>query len=271
MKPGICRLCQQRKNLVESHFVAKSILKTLREESGGNPDPVVTDKRIAVQTSRQMKDELLCRECDNRFGQNGEEWVQNNMFTTAGFRIREALTRIAPARQNAEHATYCVANVAAIDMERLGYFALSLFWRAAVHSWRTAGSVSDRLEFGPYEEAMRGYLAGMERFPQDTVLFVVVWRGETPPRFVITPSEQGYAPREKRDFRAYIAYVPGIAFDLLIGKRIPEGLRQDCSYHNRLIHMNVHTDKNVVDMVRLMNSLSRRSEKLKQFLDGLGR
>jgi len=269
MRPGICSLCLQSKDLVESHFVARSILKTLREESGGNPNPVVTDAKIALQTSRQMKDELLCQECDNRFGQNGEEWVQANMYTTAGFQIREALGRIAPVSQNPEHATYSVASVPAIDMERIGYFALSLFWRAAVHSWRTAGSVSDPLEFGPYEEAMRRYLLGDDSFPQDIVLFVVVWHGDTPPRFVITPSEQGYAPGEKRDFRAYVAYVPGIAFDLLIGKRIPEGLRQDCSYRNRLIHMNVHTDKGVINLVRLMNQMSRPSEKLKQFLQEL--
>ena len=87
----------------------------------GTPILLSLMAKIALQTSRQMKDELLCQECDNRFGQNGEEWVQANMYTTAGFQIREALGRIAPVSQNPEHATYSVASVPAIDMERIGY------------------------------------------------------------------------------------------------------------------------------------------------------
>src|SRR5207248_2015249 len=108
-----------------------------------------------------------------------------------------------PVHQNAKHSTYSVANIPAIDIEKLGYFALSLFWRAAVHSWSMTGSRSDRLEFGSYEEEMRKYLVGVDSFPENVVLFIVVWHGDTPPRFVITPIEQDSAPGQKRDFRAY--------------------------------------------------------------------
>jgi hypothetical protein len=269
MKRGICKLCLEEKDLIESHFVARSIIKTLREESGGNPEPVITDAKIALQTSRQMKDELLCQSCDNCFGKNGEDWVLANMYTVEGFAIRDSLKELAPMSENDEHATYSVANLPAVDIEKMGYFSLSLFWRAAVHSWRTTGSVSDRLEFGPYEEGMRKYLLGLDSFPENMVLFVVVWRVDTPPRFVITLIEDGDAPGVNRDFRSYTAYVPGITLRLLVGKRIPAGLRDDCSYHKRVIHMNVHTDERVINIVRLMNRMSRPSEKLKRFLEEL--
>ncbi len=267
MRRGVCKLCLEEKDLIESHFVAKSIIRALREESEGNPDPVVTDRNIALQTSRQMKDELLCHECDNRFGQKGENWVQANMYTTEGFPIRDALGGAPPAYEIPEHAIYSVSDIPAIDMEQVGYFALSFFWRAAVHSWTTTGSASQLLELGPYEEDMRRYLLAEAAFPKDMVLLVAVWFRNTPPRFVITPVEYRNAPGEKRDFRKYTAYVPGISLDLLVGKRIPRSLRERCSYESRLIHMNIDTDESVIGAVRTMNQMSRPSEKLKRFLE----
>ncbi len=61
-----------------------------------------------------------------------------------------------------------------VDTEKLAYFAMSMVWRGAVHSWATI----DRQYTGglivPNVEALRRYLLDETLFPDDTYIFVLI-------------------------------------------------------------------------------------------------
>jgi hypothetical protein len=96
MARGICKLSLQEKEIIESHLVAACIYKQLRDDTGGNPEPVTTDRGVALQTSRQITAPLLCAACDNDFGKKGETWLCENMYSAGGFRLHEAVLKLAP-------------------------------------------------------------------------------------------------------------------------------------------------------------------------------
>ena len=61
-----------------------------------------------------------------------------------------------------------------IDTDKLGYFALSVLWRAAVREWRTAKDERYQIQLGEYEEPMRQYLLGTAGFPQNVSVVATV-------------------------------------------------------------------------------------------------
>jgi hypothetical protein len=54
---------------------------------------------------------------------------------------------------------------AGIDRQKLGYFALSVFWRGSVHVWRGSSKKAPVIQLGEYEEPIRRYLLGETPFP----------------------------------------------------------------------------------------------------------
>ncbi len=111
-----------------------------------------------------------------------------------------------------------------IGIEALTFFAASVFWRAAVHNWQYLKSAPVyRIFLGPYEEQLRRYLLGDQRFPKAAALWVWVSRYENPNR-VVTP------PVSTRAWNCHLhAFdIPGIRFTLILGRAIPEYVRQVC-------------------------------------------
>src|SRR5215472_6701431 len=84
---GKCRLCERTAVLKQSHLLPTSLYKHLRRDSAGNigsKEPFKLTGRIAVRTSTQVKDLLLCGECEQRFNRNGEKWVVDRCFQKPG-------------------------------------------------------------------------------------------------------------------------------------------------------------------------------------------
>lgn len=69
MPRGICKLCLQEKDLQESHFMPRALYSSGKKRmefatrSGSGFDPV------------ELKAHLLCFDCEQRLGQNGESEV----------------------------------------------------------------------------------------------------------------------------------------------------------------------------------------------------
>jgi hypothetical protein len=59
MPLGVCKLCREEKELINSHWIAASILKALRAEDLKNPNPVTMGFVITEQTSKQMQEILF--------------------------------------------------------------------------------------------------------------------------------------------------------------------------------------------------------------------
>ncbi len=59
------------------------------------------------------------------------------VFDGTTFPLLDTLRASTPTRPNTEFVGYDLAAAPSIDREQLGYFALSVFWRASVHIWRS--------------------------------------------------------------------------------------------------------------------------------------
>lgn len=72
---GTCKLCHQTKDLRDSDFIPAAMYKYIRATSLKNPNPVVVGPGRTIRTSEQVRDYLLCAECEDRFNKNGEQEV----------------------------------------------------------------------------------------------------------------------------------------------------------------------------------------------------
>jgi hypothetical protein len=106
-----------------------------------------------------------------------------------------------------------------VDLDKLVYFAASVFWRGALSGWRIGRGRPTRLSFGPYEEGLRRFLHGEAPFPEHVLLVISLSDKQNAlnNRNMALPfgggrSENGYH---------YECVVPGIMFLILVGSGIP--------------------------------------------------
>src|SRR5262245_16029859 len=214
-----------QKDLRDSHLIPAGIIRQLREPSLGNRHPIVVTDKVVVQSPRPIKDYVLCRDCEDLFSKKGETWVIGHMARESKFLIYDALKKSKPIAADDEIAVYAGSQIPEIDVDKLVYFALSVFWRSAVHRWQGFSWPIPRIELGPYEEPIRDFLLGNGPFPAHMVMLVAVW----PTR----DAYQGaYTPRRGREtrFHTFTFYIPGIEFSLCVGKGVPKEARKMCAY-----------------------------------------
>jgi eukaryotic-like serine/threonine-protein kinase len=173
MPVGKCKLCLQTKDLQKSHLMPASLYKKTRNVNAQNPNPTLITKKGEVQTSRQIRDYLLCRECEQLFSKNGENYVMSQVAQGGKggkFPLLSALQAAKPTKNAVGFDWYDRAAVPSIDREKLGYYALSVFWRASVHLWKEPGLNAELIDLGAYDEPLRKYLLGQTGFPANVVL-----------------------------------------------------------------------------------------------------
>jgi hypothetical protein len=222
---GKCALCHREgQELQKSHFVPAGVYRVIRNEAEANPNPIVFHSEGATQTSKQTKDYLLCRDCEKRLSENGEDYFLKYCWRRNGFRLHAILDAATPDVIFKRLKIYAAAKHPEINVSALTYFAASMFWRAAVHEWRTGTHTSEKIELGPYEEELRKYLMGEADFPRDCVLWVSVPDKITPFTGV---SLAPYGGRQN-GIHIYKLVVLGIAFHLLVGKSISLEHRELC-------------------------------------------
>src|SRR5207342_2250884 len=134
-------------------------------------NPIMITRATAVPISRQIWAYLLCRECEHRFNVGGEQYVMALVDAGTNFPLLDKLNVALPLQEITTMAMYSGPAVG-IDVEKLAYFALSVFWRASVYRWRAphGGTVWNCL--GTYEEPIRHYLLGAAGFPADAIVMV---------------------------------------------------------------------------------------------------
>lgn len=227
---GKCNLCLRDPiDLEDSHFLSAGIYRILRDDGDKNPNPWQITGRGAVQTSRQMKAHLLCRDCEQRFSTQGENWVLRNCLKKdRSFPLATLLRSRTPDLSSDTTTTrvYYASAIPEINVAALSYFAASIFWRGSIHPWNDDGSVPVNL--GPFQEAFRQYLMGVHPFPKDAVLWVAVREGKEIDRLT-------YAPMGERRERVhtYKFPMPGFGFSLTVSKNIPANYRKHCFVHGQ--------------------------------------
>jgi hypothetical protein len=228
MKRGKCELCHAVADLRDSHYLPKSGYKKTRATQLKNLNPVVLSGGEARQTSLQVRDYKFCGACEERFNKGGEAWILNHIPQNYGdpFWLHTVLNSATPVVSGHDFV-FPQASIPEVDMARLVYFALSMFWRGT-RSWSPVnGGRPPKLHFGRHEKAIRAFLLGQGKLPEDVVVTVAAWPYNKVHLMALMPRAT-----DPTGHRSYWFYFFGFIFLLAVGKEIPAQRRRTCSYHS---------------------------------------
>ena len=217
-----CPLCQSTETLVDSHLMPAALYKAMREEDGGDPNPVVTAKGSkSHQTSRQVSNYVLCASCDGSLSENGEKYALSQMLQADGsFPLQGSLKKMRPSVADAKAGLFEIGDSGDINAAQFSHFAAGVFWKAAVHEWSRPGSGRMKLDLKEeLADGLRLYLRGESEWPDSAVLHMFVAGEVAPPCVMFFPKQYANDPIQHCSF-----YVPGIEFHLQVGD--PELLEQ---------------------------------------------
>lgn len=220
MKRGTCKLCLSEADLQQSHNLCRALY---RLSSDDGELPILMSPELIIQDQKQIKDYLLCRNCEQRFAKMGEDYVIRMVNRQDGFKIME-LIRANPIRwTEGEYTVYSAADMG-IDTDALAYFALSVIWRGA-HTWRTfEGRATGGLQLGHHEERLRRYLLGTDPYPQGVVVKISVACDYASQEHTTFP----WRNPAQQDATAFTFMARGIWFDVVVGDSLPAYMYQNC-------------------------------------------
>jgi hypothetical protein len=222
MPLGICKLCLQQKQIRRSHYLGAFLYRLSRQPGKGNPNPIVMTRNVAVPTSNQMRDYLLCDECERRFSEHGENWIARHVYNGRAFPLLDRLNVAVPLYATPRLQIFSGTDVG-IDTGRLAYFALSLVWRASVHQWLMPDGRTTSIDLGVYQEPIRRFLLGETEFPSHVVIVATACTDLVSQGTVFPPSAVLENP-----LTVFSCLVRGIGFRVLVGSDLPPEIRETC-------------------------------------------
>jgi hypothetical protein len=233
MKFGQCGLCLQTGQLQKSHFLPAALWRAASDPRFKNPNPVAMTKTVSKTTSDQIQAYLLCSDCETRFNKNGEHyvlrWLAPSKVKVGQFPLLKRLNVALERSRDPTFKLYSSVDVG-VDTGQFAYFALSILWRAAVHSWRLPdGKLREKLSLGQYEEPIRGYLLTGAPFPENVVVVLTVCTDSESRGIMYPPTESNDASIQRYGFLAF-----GVHFDVLTGTDIPSGWRECCCVNSQI-------------------------------------
>jgi hypothetical protein len=224
MRHGTCRLCGHSRPLHNSHVLSAWVYNHIRRGAGG-PDvvPIVFDGEVARQQTRQLREHMLCGECERRL-KVGEDYVRKVAFSRGRASPLLQLPRL-PRRTT--RPTTIPLSAASLDAVRIANFAVGLVWRCAV---TTAIRRESRPVLGPYEPECRRFLLGEVAFPRTMRLTLGLISDVDQPIHTLTtlPNQGVRDPRTSA--RMYGFTVAGLVFFLGVGRSLAR-LDEVCIVH----------------------------------------
>jgi hypothetical protein len=247
---GRCPLCLETRQLDESHFLPAGTYRLSRGQGLDNPNPFLISPNMCLQTSAQVKDYLLCHDCEQLFNRRGERWIMNNCYREqdGNFELRKCLQNVEPFLWGEDGGGFDTADVPGIDHGQIVYFALSMFWRAAVHVWQAGKDIIEPIDLGPYQENIRRFLRDEEALSPHIFLSVWLSNSEAP----LVGSTVPTSWRVESGGIMHRMYIPGIAFLLTIGKNVDDSTKKTCFMHvpGRPVFMSGHLDAHLYSILR---------------------
>ncbi len=217
VKIGKCRMCLREKALVRSHLMPAALYDYCRK---GEHRPIKVGGGFVIPTDRQTQDFLLCEDCEDILNSGGEGWILGKLATwERTFPLYDLLMKVPPLFDEDGMVVYLAAQNPEIEVEKLTHFALGLFWKASVHSWR--GDTTDpRIDLGPYSEEVRDWLRGQNVFPEYVYLIVVMEKPQKAQITMIDPYEG-----VRQGWRTHFVHVPRVLFMMALGKTVDDSVR----------------------------------------------
>jgi hypothetical protein len=253
---GNCRMCLQKKSLVKSHLMPAALYDYCRK---GEHRPIKVGGGFVIPTDRQTQDFLLCEDCEDVLNSGGERWTLDKLATwERTFPLYDLLTKVPPLFDEDGMAVYLAVQNREIEVEKLTHFALGLFWKASVYSWR-GDTTYPRIDLGPYSEEIREWLRGRNAFPKYVFLIVVI---EKPQKAQITMNDPYEGVRQ--GWRTHFVHVPGVLFMMALGKTVDDSVRA-LSITNAGNPINV-SDPLTENFEKLMVQTLRKSHKTQAYL-----
>lgn len=247
---GICMLCQHSAELQDSHLLPAALYKRALDLSSKNPHPLLYSARGQHQTSRQASRHLLCRDCEQLFHRRGENWTLRHAATgPTTFKLRDVLLLHEAYRITEDLHYFRTADIPSVNADALGYFAMSVIWRAAVCDWTIDGELIPQLQLGRYTEVFRRYLVGETAAPTDIAVELFVCSAAEV--FLMTNMPQ---TKNWGGYRSHFFDIPGMSFMVDVGARIPEDTRKRCLFRGTgrpLFYTPVAQMANARDFARL--------------------
>jgi hypothetical protein len=102
-------------------------------------DPLRITADATFQTSEQISDYVFCVECEERPQLGGEDRMLAHCFrggARSTFRLRDLVLAAKLLDDGKAAKIYSAESNSAINTNALGFFGVSVIWRAAAHSWR---------------------------------------------------------------------------------------------------------------------------------------
>ena len=165
---GLCPFCLQQRQLEKSHYLGRA-LHLLSQDDG--EAVFMTPQRVEL-SSRQIWAHLLCEECEDILAKH-ESYAHQWINRKDRFPLLERLNVAVPVSRTANGAEFWAAAVG-VSTDRLAHFALGIFWRASVNTWRTLGLQTTSIDLGALAEPIRLYLRGEGPFPMGCALLMIV-------------------------------------------------------------------------------------------------
>jgi hypothetical protein len=219
-----CPLCLENKELVSSHLIPRAMYTYCRT---ADSEPVLFTTEVMMQTSRQLQHRLLCGDCEDLLNKGGEHWLLPLLATIdKKFPLLDIIEKLPPDLTDSEGRGYAASNNPEIKVDKLIHFAMGVFWKASIHSWRGDGK-EPQIELGPYRDNVRVYLRGEAPFPKCMGLVM----GVLPREKALISFTQPYRGSAK-GCHNFMFYIPGIQFVLSVGKRLPIEMPNICFASN---------------------------------------
>jgi hypothetical protein len=210
MPVGICKLCLLTKDLKDSHLMPRSLYKKSRGSgTKGNQDPLLVTKEARRQSSYQITDYVFCGDCEHRLNVGGEDYMLRLVAKqNLDFPLLDQLQAVPPTLKHPNWGAYAASDTPTIDRDKIAYFALSVFWRASIHTWEQENGDKVKIDLGPkYNEELRKCLMGLTPVPRNVSLQVVVCSDQLNRGAFFAPAEN-----QKNKDRTFIFVARGMMF-----------------------------------------------------------
>jgi len=205
---GECKLCLKRKELLDSHYLGAALYKIAKKRGGS----LVRTPELFLESDIQIHHHLFCGNCEQLFNKYGERYVITMMNRGEGdFPLLKIMDESTPIAFDPNNVPVFSSLEIGVDTVKLAYYALSMFWRGSVHSWKTLGGQTTSVYLNPGDqEAIRRFLIGEIRWPPGIVVQVAACTDTISQDNVL-------APANFRNKLGCSMVMYGILFDIFCG------------------------------------------------------